>query len=262
MDEGVIITVIVGTIILVLILMFALWLVFGYQKRYYRHLQEVNAIKEKYEQEILRSQLEIKEQTMKTISLEIHDNIGQVLSLANLQLTAIELENNDFVTKKINKSMEMVSKAIADLRDLAKSLNAEHMANVGLIAAVQSDLHLIEKPGLLKTTLEISGEEKRLEVSKEIIVFRIIQEALNNIIKHARATEIMVSFHFTDSSLLVTIADNGIGFDQANGNRNRGSGLRNMINRARIIHSTLDVETVPSQYTKVKLVIPFTNESK
>src|SRR5205085_11792142 len=127
-----IVTILAGTLILILVAGFTVSILFVYQKKFYKHLQEINAIKENYNQEILKTQLEIKEQTLQNISQEIHDNIGQVLSLANLQLTAIELPANTFAMNKIDKSMELVSKAIHDLRDLSKSMNAENIIRTGV----------------------------------------------------------------------------------------------------------------------------------
>ena len=123
-----VVIIVAGSILLVLMANFLIYLLFASQRRYSRHMQEMNSMREKHEKELLKTQLEIKEQTMKNISQEIHDNIGQVLSLANLQLTAIELDDNPYATGKIEKPMQLASKVITDLCDLSKTLNPENIA--------------------------------------------------------------------------------------------------------------------------------------
>lgn len=231
----------------------------AYQKRYYRHVQEMNKMKETYEQELLKTQLEIKEQTMQNISQEIHDNIGQVLSLANLQLTAIELNEDTFASNKINKSMELISQAINDLRDLSKTLNAENIVKTGLKAAIKYDLELIERSGMFTTSLQVSGDEKKFDDSKETIAYRIVQEALNNILKHARASHILIRLIYMEDALSICISDDGKGFDNSRiqPDTGHGSGLKNMISRAQLIHGSIIIQSEISKGTRIELSVPF-----
>lgn len=257
MDFDIPVIIIVGSVILVLLTNFVIVVLFKYQKKHNEHIQEINSIKEKYEKEILKTQLEIKEQTMQNISQEIHDNIGQVLSLANLQLTAIELPGNSYATGKIEKSMELVSKVITDLRDLSKTLNPDNIARTGLIQAIRFDLELMERSGVFTTSFEVAGKEKRLDASKEIVIYRIIQQALNNILKHAKATYITVALNYEEDRLSVSIKDDGNGFDTAiiQSINNQGAGLRNMIHRARLIQAIIHFESAPGKGTNVLLSI-------
>ncbi|HZH95163.1 MAG TPA: ATP-binding protein [Flavisolibacter sp.] len=251
-------TIIVGSIILVLLANFVVFILFSYQKKHYRQIQEINSIREKYDKEILKTELEIKEQTMQNISQEIHDNIGQVLSLANLQLTSIELPGNSYATGKIDKSMELISKVITDLRDLSKTLNPENIARAGLKEAVRFDLELMERSGVFTTLFEVAGKEKRLDVSKETIIYRIVQQALNNILKHAKATSIEITLNYSEDHLSVSIKDNGLGFDTAiiEADNSQGAGLRNMIHRAKLIQATIEFKSVRAEGTTVLLHVP------
>ena len=258
MNENILMIIIAGSFILVLFANFLIYLLFASQRRYSRHIQEMNVMREKYERELLQTQLEIKEQTMKNISQEIHDNIGQVLSLANLQLTAIELENNPYATGKIEKSMRLVSKVITDLRDLSKTLNPENIARTGLIQAIRFDLELMERSGVFTTELEVSGKEKRLDASTETILYRIVQQALNNTLRHARASAVQVSLHFQENCLQVVLRDNGSGFDTAilQSGSNEGAGLRNMIHRAGLIKTDIRFESHAGGGTTIRLSVP------
>jgi two-component system NarL family sensor kinase len=259
MQSDAIVTIFAGTFILILVAGFTVSILFLYQKKYYKHLQEINAMKENYEQEILKTQLEIKEQTLQNISQEIHDNIGQVLSLANLQLTAIELPANTFAMNKIEKSMELVSKAIHDLRDLSKTMNAENIIKSGLPKCIEADLELIQRTGKFSTSIEVCGTDKRINSSKEIIIYRIVQEAMNNIVKHSKASSIQIQLNYDNKKLLVNITDNGGGFstEEAVGTAENGSGLKNMQNRARLIQGNLYINSNHTKGTTVSLQVPF-----
>lgn len=234
-------------------------LILTYQKRKLKYFNEKESMKTAYEKEILNTQLEIQEQTLKTISEEIHDNIGQVLSLAKLKLNTINTEKKEQLVEKIEDSKNLVSKAIHDLRDLSRSLNTDNIASLGLVNAIELELDIIRKSGYT-TLLEVNGEITRLAPQKELIAFRIVQESLNNIIKHAGAKEITVTAAFSRLQLLLTISDDGKGIDnlQNNPDENTGKGLgfRNMKNRANMIGAVFSVENNPGKGTAVKLEMP------
>src|SRR5687767_7853237 len=148
--------------------------------------------KHQLEQELLRTQLEIQEQTLQTISQEIHDNIGQALSLVKLNLNTIDIGNESELLGKISDSLTLVSKAIQDLRDISKSLNTDNIVSIGLIRAIEYELEMIRKAGFL-IKKEVRGTIRKMDPQKELILFRIIQETLNNIIKHADAKSITIN---------------------------------------------------------------------
>ena len=250
--------IVAGSIILVLLANFVIFVLFTYQKRYVQHRQEINTIREKYEKELLKTQLEIKEQTMMNISQEIHDNIGQVLSLANLQLTSIELHGNAYATGKIDKSMELISRVINDLRDLSRTLNPENIARTGLQQAIRFDMELMERSGLFRIVFEVTGKERRLDPSSEIIVYRIVQQAMNNILRHAKANAINLSMAYEAERLFIDIRDNGTGFDTniIQSQSSRGAGLRNMAHRAALIHAGIHFSSDALQGTHITLSVP------
>jgi signal transduction histidine kinase len=225
-----------------------------YQRNQLRHRQEKKEITERYAQELLKAQLEIKEQTLHIISQEIHDNIGQVLSLVKLNLNAIHPEGR--FASKINSSKELVSKAIQDLRTLSKTLNTSYLNHILFSEALQYELDLIEKSELYRTTLEISGTERKLESQRQLMLFRITQEILNNIMKHAKASHIVVSLDYSGENLSISIKDNGIGFEMIEELYTKGTGLGNMFHRARLIDSLFEIQSFPGNGTTVKLSVP------
>lgn len=218
-------------------------------------------MKSDFQQTLLQTQLEIQEQTLKTISEEIHDNIGQALSLAKLKLNTIDIAKQEQLIEKITDSKNLVSKAIQDLRDLSRSLNTDNIAAMGLIRAVEYELELFRKSGFA-TNLLISGTITRMEPQRELIIFRIVQEALTNIIKHAEAKAITVTAAYNTGTLELQVQDDGKGttvMQDINGgeNSNKSLGLRNMHNRAKMVGATFSMESVPGNGTVIKLSIPF-----
>src|SRR5205085_7242527 len=128
---------------------------------------------------------------------------------------------------------------IQDLRDLSKSLNTDYIKELGLIRAIEYELEIIKKSEDFETQLDIEGKQFRLEEKQELIFFRIVQEVLHNIIKHAKATKIHVHSLFGKEVFSLSITDNGVGFDtgmlEINNYNSSGLGIRNMYNRSKMI---------------------------
>ncbi len=221
--------------------------------------QQIN-FKEK--QALLQTQLEIQEQTLKNISQEIHDNIGQVLSLAKLHINTMSDASPAELEEKINDSRQLVGKAIQDLRDLSRSLNTDYVIEMGLVRSIEYELGLIKRTGSFATSYTIEGKPYRLEQQKELILFRIVQEVLHNIIKHAKATAIDVLIVFDPQLFSLTVTDNGVGFDASQLEESNytgfGLGIRNMQNRAKLINTEFTLNSTLEKGTSVQLTLPIT----
>jgi signal transduction histidine kinase len=249
------ITVILATLVLVLMLTGLVLLMMAQRNRRLRHQMEISQVREAYQQEILKTQLEIREQTLKNIADEIHDNIGQVLSLINIQLSWLDLGNEEETAGQVKHMSVLLAKVITDLRDLSKTLDPQYIARNGLAACVRRELELIEKTGLFKTSFILSGKETRADPSQEIVIHRIIQEALNNAIKHSEAKELKVELAYTPAQLTVQIADNGKGL-AADMDSLHGSGLHNMRSRSGLINAAFSIDSAPMQGTRIRIQLP------
>lgn len=256
--EEIYITVIAGTIAFLLLAVFIVIFVYLHKQRQRRNRMEKIQMQQNFQQELLRSQLEIQEQTLKTISQEIHDNIGQMLSLAKLNLALADAETNSPhpMQQKISDSHQLVKKAIQDLRHLSHSLNTDYVSEMGLQRSIEYELEMISKTGIMKVNLQTEGTVHRLDKQKELIAFRIVQESLNNIIKHAEATKIDITIHYLPSQMLLTIKDNGKGVDLTpltESVEGFGIGIRNMNNRARLIGAVFNINSSPGNGTTITL---------
>lgn len=229
-----------------------------YNNRLSKHLQETQLLQTQFSQTLLQTQLEIQEQTLKNISQEIHDNIGQVLSLAKLNINTMSGASTEVLEEKISTSKELISKAIQDLRDLSRSLNTDYIIEVGLLRAVEYEMELMNKAGVCTTQLTTHGSSYRLDANKELIIFRIVQEVFHNIIKHAHAKHITTSVHFTPTIFEMVITDDGIGFDASTitHQTGKGLGLSNMHNRATLIGGQFHLTSTLQQGTTVVIALP------
>jgi signal transduction histidine kinase len=245
------------TVLLVIVAAGIIVFVLIYQKKQFQYLSERKQLKADYEKEILESRLEIQEQTMKSISQEVHDNVGQVLSVAKLNLNMIRLNDPDpAAQEKINNVSELLQKAIQDLRDLSKSLHSDVIAEKGLLKAIENEFSILKKTGAYVITLNVEGDYYHLPEQKELILFRIFQEIINNIIKHAKASAIDVQISFHPQQLMLCIRDNGVGFHMADIDTGKGLGLRNIINRSQLIGALHSIDSRPAKGTTIKITLP------
>ena len=256
-SEEALITIILGT---VLILFFAFLIVLLYllfQKKKQKYLKEKLMLKTQFQQELLQTQLEIQEQTLKTISEEIHDNVGQVLSLAKLNLNTVGIINDEQVQFKINSTKDLVSKAINDLRDLSRSLHGEKVGEIGLQEAIANELKIIQNTGQFKTELNITGQVYTQNPQKEMVLFRIVQEALHNAVKHANATNLKVLMNYGAANFTLTISDDGTGFlaEQLLTSQT-GIGLKSMRNRAALIGGEFSLQSSKNNGTSISIELP------
>lgn len=244
-----------ATILLVLLLATIISLIFIYQNRQIRSQLDLKNVRVEYEQELLKTQLEIREQTLKNISEEIHDNVGQILSLANVGLTSIDLAPTDPLKAKIDNAMQLISQSIGDLRDLSKTLDPDNITKTSLKESLQFEIRLLQKTGMFQTVCNLTGNEWPLDPARQLLLFRIVQESINNIIKHAHADRVEVNLTYTDHAMRLTIEDNGIGINPITGSQqskpDSGAGLRNMKNRAKLIKAELNVLNRPTGGTSV-----------
>jgi signal transduction histidine kinase len=211
------------------------------------------------EAQLLKTQLELQEQTFQHISQEIHDNIGQALTFVKLNMHTIDLHKPEETENKLSESKALIAKAIQDLRYIAKSLNTDFINEAGLAACIEHQLHFLEKTGLYTTSLSIDDRWTKNTPEIELVLFRVIQELLNNIVKHAEASHIAIELHHPPQSLSITVRDNGKGFipqPQVLHECEKGLGLSSMNKRLAMIHGQIIIESTPGAGTIVHIEVP------
>lgn len=218
-------------------------------------------LQHKFEKDILSAQLEMQEETMIRISREIHDNISLGLTLSKLHLNTCLESSSDLIKHNINSSIDLISKSLVDLNDLSKSINGETIKKIGLIHSIESDIEYLKRIDLFKINFEINGTPIYLDWTKELMVFRVIQEAIRNTIKHSRCKSIYLKLEYQENKLIVDIIDDGVGFNYDEKKFQEGdskcSGISNMYKRLLLINAIIRIESRKNEGTKIALSIPF-----
>ncbi len=202
--------------------------------------------------EFLTSKIEIQEQTFRTANHEIHDNIGQVLSLAKLQLH--RLKNQPLFEETLQPTLELLGKAINDLRDLTKTINPGRFAQVGLSQCIGIELNNLQKTNNLETKFEINGQFHPLTAEKEMILFRVFQELMNKAINHVKTSHLCVSLAYQPESVKLTVSDDGIDLSS---NSPAGQDFARLQDRAKLIDATLTINSKPVLGTIAEMIVPF-----
>ncbi len=194
-----------------------------------------------YEKELRKVENEVQEQVLTNVSHELHDNIGQLLTIINLQLQRQKL-NPEFVST-ITPIEETVNGAIQQVRLLARSLNNHMLEQNGLVVSIEQEAKRIQSISSITIVFESDEKEPDLNKDQRLMVFRVFQEVLNNALKHAAAKTIRIALNGS-SSFLLSITDDGKGFDydKAMSVKN-GMGLKNIVKRASLANLVCTIDS-------------------
>jgi len=219
------------------------------QKRKYRFYREKFEMKTNFDQELLRAHLEIQSQAFESISRELHDNVGTLISIAMVHIRSISVSPTE--TEKVSEADSLLNEAMDSLRDISKSINPENINRLGWQNSFLAELDRISKTKLFQVHYSEEGTPFGFEIQKQIIIFRILQETLNNIVKHSGGNQIFSHVCFKNNVVSVTIRDDGKGFgiDLPR----EGSGIKNMRSRAAMLPAVLDIESELGGGTSVRL---------
>jgi len=249
-----------STLLILLMAGFIVTILFLYKKKQLAYYKTIEELKLDHEKSLLHTQLEIQEQTLQHIAREIHDNINLSLTLAKLNLNTFDWNNADKAKHKLDSSLQQISKAIADLSSLSKGMNSELIINQGLIEVLQKETTRLKELNLFELDYVVTGNPVFMDSQKELVIFRIIQEAFNNIIKHAKATLVKLNLEYDFDHINVLIADNGRGFckdDVAQNKKESNAGLNNMQKRAALFNGRTIIDSALDSGTSIYVTIPY-----
>jgi two-component system, NarL family, sensor kinase len=252
--EFIVVFILISVLLMLLLVVFITTIIYRYQQKQNAYFKDIETLKSSHENSLLQAQLEIQEQTFQNISREIHDSIGQKLTLAKLHLNTLELNNRDKTILQVTDSVTMISEAINDLTDISRSMSSEIILSNGLFKALEFEAAQLQKSGAYTIALSATGHTIFMAANTELVLFRIVQEVLNNIIKHATATAIDIQLHYNHVLLTLTITDNGKGFNVA-GTR-PGTGLQNIKKRAALLKGSATITSTANTGTQIKIEIP------
>lgn len=222
-----------------------------------RMLEQKLATEEKRKKrEIIQAIIDAQEKERRELAYELHDNVNQILSSSKLMLDVVS-DSQQTNTEFVNRSNEYLSEAIKELRRISHNLSPGILKDISLEAAIQDVVEQINNSGKLHIIYRkrnYAKDKNKAGGDIQLTVLRIAQEQLNNIIKHAEATEVIIQLFITKTRIILSVKDNGKGFNIEN--TKRGLGLHNIFNRAEYYQGEVLLESEPGKGSLLKIEIP------
>lgn len=226
---------------------FVVAMVFIHRQRQAQNKQKLDQIKSEHEKTLLNIENEIQQDTLTHVGRELHDNIGQLLSLAKLYLGSSKPE-------KQQEGKETINQVISEVRALSKNLNLDWVDSLTIEEFIEQQLQKIESTGFCKTSFQHSIELGELSKDQKLVLIRVIQEVLNNAMKHASPEEIKVKIWKDGETRTIQIKDNGKGFDTSI--ESSGSGMYNLKKRMETIGGDFSITSSIGNGTLIHLLLP------
>lgn len=242
--------IIIVSITYLVIIILVVSLISYMQKKKMQFILEKERAKANFEEQLLKSEVEITDQNLKNISWELHDNVGQLLSVASME-TKMLMQKESLAGKELEEVVHVLGQSIAQVRGLSKTLNSDMIQKLGLEEALRNEFERLNRIGLIATHLDFNAR-LAIDKKKEIIIFRMLQEFISNVLKHAQATELSISVSEQKGKVHILASDNGIGFDVQNVVSNNG--LVNLESRAKLIGADLTLDSTIGKGTTMKLI--------
>jgi len=202
--------------------------------------------------------LQAQEQEKARLSKDLHDGVGATLALIKLNISSIAADAG--TEQLLTSTKKLASEAIKEVRGISHDLMPGVLINSGLQAAITEVLDAVNIAGTITTQLHY-GLTERLDADAERNLFRIVQEATNNIVRHAGATKMSVTLVQAPRSVTLTITDNGKGMDHDRPGASRGNGLNNIYSRADLMKGVVTITGQPGKGTDITITIPYNKPS-
>ncbi len=257
-ETEVVIFIIIFNLILLIFISGIIVFVGQYRKRKILYAKEKELLNQIHRQELLSNQVEIQLQTMQDIGREIHDNVGQKLTLAAIYSQQIaHADQYPELSEKVEIISKLLNESLKDLRQLSKSLVQPPTVQGDLITLLQDEAKQINQTGFFK--LQIKSDESKIDLglSTRNAIFRLLQEFIQNSLKHSKCKNIVIDIQNTAQKLYISIEDDGIGFDLKI--QKEGIGLSNMKRRAAEIGCNFNFESTQGQGTKLSIMLELWN---
>jgi two-component system NarL family sensor kinase len=205
-----------------------------------------------------RAVISAEENERKRIAADLHDGIGQTMSAAKMNLSAIESDfvfSGDEQKKSFEKIIDMVDECCKEIRSVSHQMMPNALLKSGLASAVREFINKIDAR-VLKINLHTEGLNERLDSNVETVLYRVIQECVNNVIKHSGANMLDISLLKDGDGIAATIEDNGKGFEMASLENKEGLGIKNIKSRINFLKGTVEIDSSPNNGTLIAIHVP------
>ncbi|MCF8450815.1 MAG: sensor histidine kinase [Taibaiella sp.] len=221
--------------------------------------ERINTLLKDQELKSVSSMLEVQEQERKRIAADLHDRLGSMLSTVKLYFNTVEEQIDNLKTQnkeQYHKATALLDEACDEVRKISHNLVSGELVKFGLVSALNQLKNTIEDTGKMKMNVLAFGMEERLDSTMEISLYRVVQELMNNMLKHAKASEVTIQLNRVEDNLNIVVEDNGIGFDVAAALEKDGMGLRNMETRVKKMQGVITFDSGKGRGTTTIIDIP------
>lgn len=235
----VVFAIIVITLLLLLLASALAGLLVVNANRRVKHRLELEAAQRRLQSEVVRAEREASRQAMRDVGIELHDNLGQLFTVAQVGMKTAAEEGNPQLIKAASEALNL---AVAELREIGGDLRTDQWSNRTIAEAIAFEAARIERVVRINAHVQVEGQPRALDADTSTILYRIFQEVVNNALKHSRADTLTIQFHFGPPFML-RVADNGRGFDPQTTMGN--GGLNTLRRRSELINFTAHCASTP-----------------
>lgn len=221
--------------------------------------ERINTLLKDQELKSVSSMLEVQEQERKRIAADLHDRLGSMLSTVKLYFNTVEEQIDNLKAQnkeQYHKATMLLDEACDEVRKISHNLVSGELVKFGLVSAINQLKDTIEDSGILKMNVYAFGMDERIDSTKEISLYRVVQELMNNMLKHAKATEVTIQLNRVGDNLNIVVEDNGVGFDVEAALTKDGMGLRNMETRVKKMQGVITFDSGKGRGTTTIIDIP------
>jgi hypothetical protein len=229
------------------------------RNRRLKHNNEVLEMKSNFEKELMKTQVEVAENTLNDIARDLHDDVGQMLTFSIIQLNNFSISSDEGLNKKLSEVKDSVQNTLQSVRSISKTLSNDYLTSFGIFESLKRLFERINKQEAIRAELRFPESILFRSKSNELFSFRIIQELINNTLKHAGATELHLKVHEEIASIKIQYSDNGTGIpkDKLNaGEMRKGLGFTNIYKRAELMKGRIQIESETGQGFHFILIFP------
>jgi signal transduction histidine kinase len=207
--------------------------------------------------------LEGQEKERSRIARDLHDGLGNLLSTLKVNFSSLQINFDDNNSQKIyGVASEMIDEACTEVRKIAHEMMPQALNKLGLIKALEDLVIKMNNTHDFDAQFHVFGREKKLDDNTNVMLFRIVQELLNNVVKYAEAEEVLVQLTFSDDLLNLTVEDDGKGFDPLTVKTDAGMGLKSVEFRTGYIGGNYEINSRPGKGTLVNINMPLNEPEK
>lgn len=240
-------------LIIAIVLLFVI-----YYRRNIRAQQEKHNLETAHQQQLIFSNLRTLEQERKRFAEDLHDEIGASLSAIRLYITSIDQQLMDADLKEqLLQVKKAIDQSMASARRISHDILPPGLEIMGLVTVVEDFVKPIAKAANIQIQVQQEGVSVKLHFERELVLFRVLQELLNNTLKHAEATFIQIVFTVSGDSYQIQYSDNGKGFDSTE-SHNRGLGISNITNRVKMVGGECTWRSASGEGFQIRIEVPIT----